>query len=144
MPDAEVLAEFVWYRSCEVCYWSLRACVSGASGLSIDVPTCGALLAITLQHGRTVSQDLPGLGSTSSLSLSLSFAKNIRRSRPFVPLSACAVVNRLHKLADKVPRVEYLRLDLPLLLIVLSLMAFNLAVFLSAEHSVSMLINTHG
>ena len=51
---------------------------------------------------------------------------------------------RLHKLSDKVPRVEYLRLDLPLLLVVLSLMAFNLAVFLSAEHSVSMLINTHG
>lgn len=40
--------------------------------------------------------------------------------------------------------MEYLRLDLPLLLVVLSLMAFNLAVFLSSEHSVSMLINTHG
>ena len=51
---------------------------------------------------------------------------------------------RLHKLSDKVPRVEYLRLDLPLLLLVASLMAFSLAVFLSAEYSVSMLISTHG
>lgn len=51
---------------------------------------------------------------------------------------------RLHKLSNTVPRVEYLRLDLPLLLVVVSLMAFKLATFLSAEHSVSMLINTHG
>lgn len=63
-------------------------------------------------------------------------------SARFLRLSLVAA--RLHKLSDKVPRVEYLRLDLPLLLVVLSLMAFNLAVFLSAEHSVSMLINTHG
>ncbi|CAN0424358.1 unnamed protein product, partial [Laminaria digitata] len=41
-------------------------------------------------------------------------------------------------------RVEYLRLDLPLLLAVISLVAFSLAVFLSAEHSASRLINTHG
>ncbi|CAM9662239.1 unnamed protein product [Ectocarpus sp. 4 AP-2014] len=52
--------------------------------------------------------------------------------------------HRLHKLSDKVPPLEYLRLDLPLLLAVASLMAFCLAVFLSVEHSVSMLINTHG
>lgn len=55
-----------------------------------------------------------------------------------------AAAGRLHKLSDTVPRLEYLRLDLPLLLAVASLMAFCLAVFLSVEHSVSMLINTHG
>ncbi|CAM9157588.1 unnamed protein product [Scytosiphon promiscuus] len=52
--------------------------------------------------------------------------------------------HRLHKLADKVPRVEYLRLDLPLLLVVVSILAFSVAVYLSAEHTVSMLISTHG
>ncbi|CAM9950998.1 unnamed protein product [Hapterophycus canaliculatus] len=52
--------------------------------------------------------------------------------------------HRLHKLADKVPRVEYLRLDLPLLLVVVSVVAFSVAVYLSAEHSASMLISTHG
>lgn len=53
-------------------------------------------------------------------------------------------VYRLANLANKVPREVYLRLDLPLLLAVVSLMAFCIAVFLSAEHSVSRLVNTHG
>lgn len=55
-----------------------------------------------------------------------------------------ALPGRVHKFSDKVPRVEYLRLDLPLLLLVVSLMAFFMAVFLSVEHTVSRLINTHG
>lgn len=58
--------------------------------------------------------------------------------------SPLAVLYRLHKLSDKAHRMEYLRLDLPLVFAVVSLMGFYLAIFLSAEHSVSRLISTHG
>lgn len=60
-----------------------------------------------------------------------------------IPVYWCRT-RRLTTLTDNLPREVYVRFDLQLLLAVASLMAFCLAVFLSAEHSVSRLVNTHG
>lgn len=44
----------------------------------------------------------------------------------------------------KIPRDVYLRFVLPLVLGLVSLLAFCLAVFMSVQHSMSQLVNTHG